>query len=108
MANFEVLFLLNSVSITTRHNCQELLLTVLAAWMMRSVSARNERIPWRFIGCGSRSKIGGIMANLRVIATNKFHWSENLGLIITGQVKAEEVFAAMEVVEQNIAEHVRI
>ena len=48
------------------------------------------------------------MANLRVIATNKFHWPENLGPIITGQVKAEEVFAALEVVEQNIAEHVRI
>ena len=62
--------------------------------------------------CGYRSETGGIMANLRDSTSNEkvrayhkqFYRPENLGLIITGQVKAEEVFAALEVVEQSIAE----
>ena len=57
--------------------------------------------------CGYKSETGGIMANLRESTTNKkvqdyhreFYRPENLGLIITGQVEAEQVFAAIENIE---------
>ena len=42
------------------------------------------------------------MANLQDAANNEFYWPENHGLIITRQVKAEEVFAALvQEVEAN-------
>ena len=57
--------------------------------------------------CGYKSETGGIMANLRESTTNEkvrdyhsqFYKPENLGLIITGQVEAEQVFAAIEDME---------
>ena len=59
--------------------------------------------------CGYKSETGGIMANLRDSTTNakvrdyhkQFYRPENLGLIITGQVEAEQVFAALEEMEAN-------
>merc|ERR1719462_569193 len=59
--------------------------------------------------CGYKSETGGIMANLRDSTTNakvkdyhkQFYRPENLGLIITGQVEAEQVFAALEDMEAN-------
>ncbi|KAG7174925.1 Peptidase M16 inactive domain and insulinase-containing protein [Homarus americanus] len=65
---------------------------------------------------GYRSETGGIMKNLRESTSNEkarnymtiqnyhhtFYRPENLNVIITGQVELEEVFAALEPVEQNI------
>ena len=61
--------------------------------------------------CGYKSETGGIMANLRDSTNNvkvrayhkQFYRPENLGIIITGQVKAEEVFKALEAVEEELA-----
>ncbi|XP_064101551.1 uncharacterized protein C05D11.1-like [Macrobrachium nipponense] len=59
---------------------------------------------------GYRSETGGIMKNLRESTNNEkirnyhceFYRPENLNIIITGQVEPEEVFAALESVEQKI------
>lgn len=59
---------------------------------------------------GYRSETGGIMKNLRESTSNEkirtyhheFYRPENLNIIITGQVEPEEVFAALEPVEQKI------
>ena len=61
--------------------------------------------------CGYKSETGGIMANLRESTDNtkvrayhsQFYRPENLGIIITGQVQAEEVFRALEAVEEAAA-----
>ncbi|XP_067002472.2 uncharacterized protein C05D11.1 [Anabrus simplex] len=60
--------------------------------------------------CGYKSETGGIMKNLRESTDNikvrKFHGDfyrpENLTLIITGQVKAEDVFEALLPMEEKI------
>jgi len=54
--------------------------------------------------CGYKSETGGIMKNLRESTNNdkvrdyhhQFYRPENLGLVVTGQVTAEEVFAAVD------------
>ncbi|KAK3859607.1 hypothetical protein Pcinc_034292 [Petrolisthes cinctipes] len=59
---------------------------------------------------GYRSETGGIMKNLRESTSNskirqyhqEFYRPENLHIIVTGQVEAEDVFAALEPVEQKI------
>ncbi|XP_060071887.1 uncharacterized protein C05D11.1-like isoform X2 [Ylistrum balloti] len=60
--------------------------------------------------CGYKSETGGIMANLRDSTSHQkvcdyhreFYRPENLCLIITGQVSAEEVFTALKPVENKI------
>lgn len=60
--------------------------------------------------CGYSSETGGIMKNLRESCNNtkvrnyhkEFYRPENLKLVITGQVKPEDVFKALEVVEDKI------
>ncbi|OWF39921.1 uncharacterized protein C05D11.1-like [Mizuhopecten yessoensis] len=60
--------------------------------------------------CGYKSETGGIMANLRDSTSHKkvcdyhreFYRPENLCLIITGQVSADEVFQALKPVENKI------
>lgn len=60
--------------------------------------------------CGYSSETGGIMKNLRESCNNtkvrnyhkEFYRPENLKLVITGQVKPEDVFKALEVVETKI------
>nr|CAD7430731.1 unnamed protein product [Timema monikensis] len=60
--------------------------------------------------CGYKSETGGVMKNLRESCNNtkvreyhkKFYRPENLTLIITGQVKPEEVFRALQTVEDKI------
>lgn len=60
--------------------------------------------------CGYKSETGGVMKNLRESTNNtkvrnyhrSFYRPENLTLIITGQVKSEDVFKALEPVEQKI------
>jgi len=60
--------------------------------------------------CGYKSETGGIMKNLRestnnekVIAYHKaFYRPENLGIVITGQVEAEEVLSVLDKVEEKI------
>ncbi|KAF5295450.1 hypothetical protein FQA39_LY13111 [Lamprigera yunnana] len=60
--------------------------------------------------CGYSSNTGGIMKNLRESTTNdkvkkyhkEFYRPENLKLIITGRVKPEDVFKALEPVESKI------
>lgn len=55
--------------------------------------------------CGYKSETGGIMKNLRESTTNEkvrkyhkdFYRTENLKVIITGQVKPDEVFKALQV-----------
>jgi len=62
--------------------------------------------------CGYKSETGGIMKNLRestdnqkVVAYHKaFYRPENLAIIITGQVSAEQVFKAIDGVERRILE----
>ncbi|XP_027214952.2 uncharacterized protein C05D11.1 isoform X2 [Penaeus vannamei] len=59
---------------------------------------------------GYRSETGGIMKNLRESTSNEkirkyhheFYRPENLNIIITGQVEPEEVFSALEGIEQKI------
>ncbi|KAG0726518.1 hypothetical protein GWK47_004298 [Chionoecetes opilio] len=61
-------------------------------------------------GSGYRSETGGIMENLRESTTNKkirdyhraFYRPENLHMIITGMVGPEQVFKALEPMEQKI------
>lgn len=60
--------------------------------------------------CGYSAETGGIMHNLRTSCSNKkvrdyhaeFYRPENLTLIITGQVKVEDVAKALESVEERI------
>ncbi|CAG2062497.1 unnamed protein product [Timema podura] len=60
--------------------------------------------------CGYKSETGGVMKNLRESCNNtkvreyhkKFYRPENLTLIVTGQVKPEEVFRALQTVEDKI------
>ncbi|XP_971907.2 uncharacterized protein C05D11.1-like [Tribolium castaneum] len=60
--------------------------------------------------CGYSSETGGIMKNLRESTTNdkvknyhkEFYRPENLKVIITGQIKHEEVFKALETLERKI------
>ncbi|XP_070567442.1 uncharacterized protein C05D11.1-like isoform X2 [Ptychodera flava] len=60
--------------------------------------------------CGYKSETGGIMKNLRESTTNvkvinyhrDFYRPDNLCLIITGQVKAEDIFKALEPIEEKI------
>ncbi|XP_058054864.1 uncharacterized protein C05D11.1-like [Anopheles bellator] len=60
--------------------------------------------------CGYSAETGGIMHNLRTSTTNEkvrayhatFYRPDNLYVIITGQIKPEDVFAALEPVEQKI------
>nr|XP_018913326.1 PREDICTED: uncharacterized protein C05D11.1-like [Bemisia tabaci] len=60
--------------------------------------------------CGYKSETGGIMKNLRESCNNtkvrdfhkKFYRAENLRLIITGQVSAQQVFDALAPIEQKI------
>ncbi|CAH0557668.1 unnamed protein product [Brassicogethes aeneus] len=60
--------------------------------------------------CGYSSETGGIMKNLRESTTNEkvrnyhkeFYRPENLKVIITGQVKPEEVFKSLEKLELKI------
>lgn len=60
--------------------------------------------------CGYKSETGGIMANLRDSTSHQkvcdyhkeFYRPENLCLIITGQVSADEVFQALKPVEEKI------
>eukprot|EP00092_Neocalanus_flemingeri_P035801 GFUD01038981.1.p1 GENE.GFUD01038981.1~~GFUD01038981.1.p1 ORF type:complete len:1002 (+),score=290.69 GFUD01038981.1:52-3057(+) len=60
--------------------------------------------------CGYKSETGGIMKNLRESTSNdkvlayhkQFYRPENLGIVITGQVKVEEVLTALDSVERNI------
>ncbi|XP_071956159.1 uncharacterized protein C05D11.1-like [Antedon mediterranea] len=62
--------------------------------------------------CGYKSETGGIMANLRDSTSNlkvrdyhrDFYRPENLCLIITGQVKPEDVFERLKVFEDKIIE----
>lgn len=59
---------------------------------------------------GYRSETGGIMKNLRESTTNEkirayhraFYRPENLHIIVTGMVGAEQVFRALEPIEQKI------
>lgn len=61
-------------------------------------------------GSGYRSETGGIMKNLRESTSNEkirnyhraFYRPENLHIIITGMVGAEQVFQALEPIEQKI------
>ncbi|XP_059480505.1 uncharacterized protein C05D11.1-like [Neocloeon triangulifer] len=63
-----------------------------------------------FPNCGYCSETGGIMKNLRTSTDNikvrKFHKDfyrpENLTLIVTGKVKAEQVFSALSDMEEKI------
>ncbi|XP_077994627.1 uncharacterized protein C05D11.1-like [Glandiceps talaboti] len=60
--------------------------------------------------CGYKSETGGIMLNLRTTTTNEkviqyhkdFYRPDNLCLIITGQVKAEDIFTALQPFEEKI------
>nr|KAG5705771.1 hypothetical protein BaRGS_027430 [Batillaria attramentaria] len=60
--------------------------------------------------CGYKSETGGIMANLRESTSHKkvcdyhkqFYRPENLCLIITGAIKAEDVFRALQPVEEKL------
>lgn len=60
--------------------------------------------------CGYSSETGGIMKNLRESTSNQkvrnyhkqFYRPENLKIIITGKVKPEEVFGALEKLEHKI------
>ncbi|KRT80126.1 Peptidase [Oryctes borbonicus] len=60
--------------------------------------------------CGYSSETGGIMKNLRETCNNtkvktyhkEFYRPENLKIIITGQVKPEDVFKALEPLEMKI------
>jgi len=60
--------------------------------------------------CGYKSETGGIMKNLRESTSNEkvlayhkdFYRPENLGIVITGQVKVEEVLTALDSVERKI------
>lgn len=60
--------------------------------------------------CGYSSETGGIMKNLRDSTSNEkvrnyhkeFYRPENLKIIITGHVKPEEVFKALEKLENKI------
>ncbi|ESO83908.1 hypothetical protein LOTGIDRAFT_222342 [Lottia gigantea] len=60
--------------------------------------------------CGFKSETGGIMANLRDSTSHvkvmnyhkEFYRPENLCLVITGQVTPEDVFAALQPVENSI------
>ncbi|KAK4880203.1 hypothetical protein RN001_008349 [Aquatica leii] len=62
--------------------------------------------------CGYSSNTGGKMKNLRESTTNdkvrkyhkEFYRPENLALIISGQIKPEDVFRALEPVENKIIE----
>jgi len=62
--------------------------------------------------CGYKSVTGGVMSNLRESTTNEkvrayhkqFYRPENLGLIITGQVEAVEVFRAIDSLEKGLRE----
>uniref|UniRef100_U5EMA1 Putative zn2+-dependent endopeptidase insulinase superfamily n=1 Tax=Corethrella appendiculata TaxID=1370023 RepID=U5EMA1_9DIPT len=62
--------------------------------------------------CGYSAKTGGVMHNLRTSTSNKkvrdyhaaFYRPENLHVIITGQIKAEDVFASLEPLEEKIIE----
>ncbi|KAF5298438.1 hypothetical protein FQR65_LT01217 [Abscondita terminalis] len=62
--------------------------------------------------CGYSSNTGGRMKNLRESTTNEkvrkyhkeFYRPENLVLIITGQIKPEDVFRALEPIENKIIE----
>lgn len=66
--------------------------------------------------CGYSSETGGIMKNLRESTTNtkvknyhrEFYRPENLKVIITGQVKHDDVFRALEKLENKIVSKVRI
>lgn len=59
---------------------------------------------------GYSSETGGIMKNLRSSTSNtkvrayhkKFYRPENLTIILTGQIKASDVFKALEIVESDI------
>ncbi|XP_035211557.1 uncharacterized protein C05D11.1-like [Stegodyphus dumicola] len=61
--------------------------------------------------CGYKSETGGLLKNLRESTTNEkvrayhkeFYRSENLYLIIVGQIDASEVFKALKPVEERIA-----
>lgn len=60
--------------------------------------------------CGYSAETGGIMHNLRTSTTNEkvrnyhaqFYRPENLTLVITGQVKIEDVAKALEPFENRI------
>lgn len=60
--------------------------------------------------CGYSAETGGIMHNLRTSTSNikvqnyhrEFYRPENLTLIITGQVKIDDVSKALELVEKRI------
>lgn len=64
--------------------------------------------------CGYSSETGGIMKNLRESTSNtkvrnyhkEFYRPENLKVIITGQVKPNEVFKALEKLEDKIVSKV--
>lgn len=64
--------------------------------------------------CGYSSETGGIMKNLRESTTNtkvrnyhkEFYRPENLKVIITGQVKSEDVFKSLEKLEDKIVSKV--
>ncbi|XP_013400143.1 uncharacterized protein C05D11.1 [Lingula anatina] len=60
--------------------------------------------------CGYKSETGGMLENLRISTSNKkvvsyhqeFYRPENLNLIITGQVNPQDVFKALEPIQQKI------
>lgn len=66
--------------------------------------------------CGYSSETGGIMKNLRESTTNakvqnyhkEFYRPENLKIIITGQVRHQDVFKALEPLESKILSKVCI
>lgn len=61
--------------------------------------------------CGYSSETGGILSNLRTSTNNEkvrnyhaaFYRPENLHVIITGQIAPEDIFKALESLENNIA-----
>lgn len=63
--------------------------------------------------CGYSAETGGILYNLRTSTTNKkikeyhaaFYRPENLYVIITGKVDKDDVFAALQTVEESIVKH---
>uniref|UniRef100_A0A2M3Z1Z9 Putative zn2+-dependent endopeptidase insulinase superfamily protein n=1 Tax=Anopheles braziliensis TaxID=58242 RepID=A0A2M3Z1Z9_9DIPT len=72
--------------------------------------ANLEMLRAAYPNCGYSAETGGIMSNLRTSTSNEkvraYHTSyyrpDNLYVIITGQIRPEDIFAALEPIEQKI------
>ena len=71
--------------------------------------------PDKSIPCGYSAETGGKVANIRALTVDKvrryheeYYSSDNALLVLSGNIKSEDFFAALDEVESLVLEHRRL